>query len=685
MLTVLQRVIRSPELVVPFTLFFVLSVIGHGVRSVDWFTAIPGNLGDPRLNSVFLEHVYGWVMGRTPSLWSPQFFYPFENVFAFSDNHLGSAPTYIILRLLDFSREGAMAGWIVVGCALNFIASYWALRKLSFSGFAAAAAAFVFSSALPVLGEPSHAQLIYRFATPLCFYYFWIAIQEGEPSKLGIAALWFAEQFYCSIYLGVFLSYLLLATFIATLLINPKRFFSLLWLNWQAEHPLKKKLAIAALIVGSGLTITLLWKYKIVSKGYDLSWPLWLIDNHLPRIRTYFGPTDFFLGYGLLSILGIGLLLFGLSSINFRTSKVTRNPLEKVMWITIAILFGLTFKFGDYSFYHVLLKIPGIASMRGVYRLIFVLIWPLAILVAFTLQELFAFIHKDARKTRYCCLALVTLILCLETLLSAKLQERTSYIQWRSRIDRVRNLVPDSVSKNSILFVHNQIHEENALTELDGMILAQEINRPTLNGFSGHEPPGFDQANLCFSYRDRIKAYQRYTNQSDSDIDSFTARLLHINANHLSNKPFSYETAINVPIQESYPNPRMLIPNPLYCGWPPMPSWETWSNGLTAGILLPLPITGKTQTLELEISTRISTSKPNQSINIWIDNQLQKTMTLHQSSHNQIAIEMPTSSQKKGWVFVEITPSESNSNTLVGKNHESGDNAIKIEKLLFLP
>jgi hypothetical protein len=250
-----------------------------------------------------------------------------------------------------------MAGWIVVGCALNFIASYWVLRKLSFSGLAAAAAAFVFSSALPVLGEPSHAQLIYRFATPLCFYYFWIGIQGDEPSKLGIAAIWLAEQFYCSIYLGVFLSYLLLATLIASLVINPKGFFLQLRRNWQSESIAKKRLAIGMLIISLGFTVALLWKYKVIAKEYGLGWPLWLIDNHLPRIRTYLGPTDFFLGYGLLSILGAGLILFGISFVFSRVSKTSHNPLEKVMWLTIAILVLSTFKFGDYSFYYFLLKL----------------------------------------------------------------------------------------------------------------------------------------------------------------------------------------------------------------------------------------------------------------------------------------------------------------------------------------
>lgn len=681
----LLRSLKCYEPIIFFTLFFILSVVGHGVRSVDWFTAIPGNLGDPRLNSVFLEHVYKWTIGETPSLWSPEFFYPFKNVLAFSDNHLGSVPSYIILRLLGISREGAMAGWIVVGCALNFIASYWVLRKLHFEGFSAAAAAFVFSSALPALGEPSHAQLIYRFATPLSFYYFWIAINEGEPSKFGIAALWLTEQFYCSIYLGVFLSYLLLATLIASILVNPPKKNLLIWLNFKNDRPLKMVLTVITIFSGFGLTAALLWKYKIVSQEYGLSWPLWQIDNHIPSFRTYFGPTDFFLGYGVLIMLGTGLMLFGLSFFSPRTTKMSRNSLEKTIWITLVILVSFTFKFGDYSFYHLLLKIPGISSVRGVYRLIFILLWPLAILIGLTLQKMISFTSNEDLKIRYFCLTIFAIVISLETLLSTKIDEHTSFIKWQNRIDRARNFLPDSFPKDSILFIHNQIHEENALTELDGMILAQEINLPTLNGFSGHEPPGYHQANLCFSYRDRIKAYQHYTLQTDSNMDSLITRLLHINANHLGNKPFSYETFINVPIQVSYPNPNILRPNPLYCGWPPAPSWKTWSNGSNVGLLLPLPKTNKIQTLELEMQVQIATNSPNQLIDIWIDNQLQKTVRLSQLINNHAAIAIPISSKKKGWIFIEMTQSKTNENMLIGDNHLDRGISIKIEKILFLP
>jgi hypothetical protein len=283
-----------------FGLFFGASLL-ITLRSLGWFTAIPGDLVDPRLNSVFLEHVYGWVMGRWPSLWSPQFFYPFEHVLAFSDNHFGSVIFYIPLRLLGFNREMSMGLWIAIGCILNFLSAYWVLRRLSFSGLACGAGAFVFASSLPTLGEPDHAQLIYRFATPLAFYYFWLAIGKKadaledasnqatsyQPALLGWALLWTAQQFYCSIYLGLFMVYLLIATAIAQLLLSPKGYLRLLWQTWQMTPAQSKWIAIALSTLSAIAIGALLLKYRMVSKDYGYSWSMDEILSMLPRLTSY--------------------------------------------------------------------------------------------------------------------------------------------------------------------------------------------------------------------------------------------------------------------------------------------------------------------------------------------------------------------------------------------------------------
>ena len=68
-------------------------------RATAGFTFVPGDLGDPRFNSVILEHLFQWVSGDAASLWTPSFFYPTTGTLAFSDNHFGSGPIYVLLRL----------------------------------------------------------------------------------------------------------------------------------------------------------------------------------------------------------------------------------------------------------------------------------------------------------------------------------------------------------------------------------------------------------------------------------------------------------------------------------------------------------------------------------------------------------------------------------------------------------
>ena len=178
--------------------------------AAGWMMMIPGDLGDSRFNSVILEHLYQWVTGATPSLWSPRFFYPFERVLAFSDNHFGSGWAYVVFRLLNLPREEAYLGWFLIGAVLNFWACWWALRQLGFSIVGAATGAFVFAFGLPALHKESHAQLIYRFAVPLAFaaWYRFLTLPSG--TRLAQVILFCGLQFLCSIYLGIFLVYLLL-------------------------------------------------------------------------------------------------------------------------------------------------------------------------------------------------------------------------------------------------------------------------------------------------------------------------------------------------------------------------------------------------------------------------------------------------------------------------------------------
>jgi hypothetical protein len=109
-------------------LFLGLGVFGYLMKAVDGFQATPGDLIDARFNSVILEHLYNWLKlglgDNWTDIWSPAFFYPYQNVLAFSDNHFGTAASYILLRYIGLSREISFSGWYVIGFCLNFACSY---------------------------------------------------------------------------------------------------------------------------------------------------------------------------------------------------------------------------------------------------------------------------------------------------------------------------------------------------------------------------------------------------------------------------------------------------------------------------------------------------------------------------------------------------------------------------------
>jgi hypothetical protein len=177
---------------------------------------MPGDLGDSRFNAYVLEHGYLWLAGRTASFWDAPFFYPFPLTIAFSDNHLGTAVVYDLLRLLGYDRDDAYRGWYLFGFVANFIAASYALRRLGHSYRATALGAFLFAFALPVTAQSLHTQLSYRFGVPLAI----LALVRFERSRrleyLLATGFWTVWQFYCTIYIGYFLCLLLGAFAVAS-------------------------------------------------------------------------------------------------------------------------------------------------------------------------------------------------------------------------------------------------------------------------------------------------------------------------------------------------------------------------------------------------------------------------------------------------------------------------------------
>ena len=539
----------------PFILFASLGFFGYLMPSVDWFRATPGDLADGRFNTVILEHLFGWVSGRSDNLWNPGFFYPNQGVLAFSDNHFGSALPYLLLRWLDFSREAAFSGWYVFGCSLNFVASYIVLRKLHFSIFAASAGAFVFSFSLPVLAQSGHAQLTYRFAIPLAFYELWNFIYKRKINALGLLAFWVCVQFYCSIYLGFFLLFLFLASFIASLPLLKNNFFSTLVHSWLNLKKISQISLVSLIIVSISGLFLLLQKYHQVASIYGFKGSAWEVRQMLPRLESYLvadhsllssfigswfteipyrSEHQMFFGIGVSALFIFGCLApwFNYFSRN-RPYAQSQNAVAKVAIFSFLILFLLTLKFGVgggrlVSAYEYLFAIPGVLSIRAVTRMVIVLGLPVAIVVALGCDSLLNRIRQISYLKQLFIGVFIATLLSLELIFF--INYRTPYEAWAKRKSNLVAHLPPTIPPNSILFINHHGSSPWYLTEVDAMVIAQDLGIPTINGYSGKFPPGHDHQSLnsCIPYMHRLKAYGKVHSLSDEQINSYVKNIIEI-------------------------------------------------------------------------------------------------------------------------------------------------------------
>ena len=483
------------------------------LRATDWFRAVPGDMGDARFNSVILEHLHQWVRGDAASLWTPSFFYPARGTLTFSDNHFGSGLVYVIFRFMGLGREHAFDAWFVVGHVLNFVAMHVVMRRLQFTSFAASVAAFIYAFAMPALAQEGHAQLTYRFALPLAYLAFLQFAQERRVQQLARLAAWGALQFFCSIYLGVFMAYLMAATALAMLLpgLRPARAGS-------AHEPATRRVLATAIIVilaCAAATACLLIKYQAVSRSDGFSRGAADIMVMLPRLQSYFladgAPAYRWLGNAVPEVpfrhehqmfLGFVPILLALCALaTARSANASRRRLMGQSLAALAVLVALTLSVGDRSIYQFAMALPGISSIRAVSRIILVMTVPVAILAAIGVENL-----QRIRGARWLVAGAIVLGLSLETL--AFRPGATPIEHWQNRMTPIAAAVASSpLRADSVVYVTGRAQEPFYLTELDGMIFAQDRKLPTLNGYSGNAPPGYLPPFQCTPPAARILAW----------------------------------------------------------------------------------------------------------------------------------------------------------------------------------
>lgn len=167
--------------------------------------------------------------------------------------------------------------------------------------------------------------------------------------------------------------------------------------------------------------------------------------------------------------------------------------------MALALLVAFTLSIADHSLYQLVLRLPGINAIRSVTRIIVILQWPVAILVAFAVDRAVARVG-GAGSARGAAAGLIALVaVAFEPATHVVLN--TPIAVWRDRIEALRGRLGAPIEPGTVLWVRSVtgIRDGELEYALDAMILAQDLGVKTVNGYSGWLPIGLTDQFRCGS------------------------------------------------------------------------------------------------------------------------------------------------------------------------------------------
>ena len=535
-----------------WALIWGIFALGIGLVVLNQFgpgwSMVPGNLSDGRFNNYILEHFYLWTKSPLQNYWNAPFFYPYTNVIAFSDNLLGAAPLYAAFRWIGLSRETAFQGWYLLSFFFSYAAAVYVLSRSKLHASAIGFGAFFFSFGLPILGEELHPQLFYRFCIPLTCYFFFTFFHQPTLKRLVAAIFLLVWQFYLSIYLGFFLMMLLAVLAILMpftekgysikerLLLWPKKFQQ----SWF-QSSIKEKIVLFVITTLTGLAyFWLMLPYYKATQDYNFHRTWSAIYQKLPTLDNFWSAyhstiwrfiskppgtaiagreSQLFIGIAVLIIIIIGLIA------RFKTKN---NQTAWVYFGAAILITILSTNFNGVSIYWLIWMIPGFNSIRAVARIQLVLMWPLAFFAAYTIDGILRS-GKPKNIWRHIGIAILTIVLISEsTFVQHAFYPKAVGV---ARIANLQKKLPPGLTKDSILVVGvnaREAVEKKRSTQIDVMLVAEELGFYTMNGYSGNYPQGYITISNCQQISTAIQKYAHVNRIQDREAfyKTFVQRLV---------------------------------------------------------------------------------------------------------------------------------------------------------------
>ena len=486
---------------------------------VGWsFEYLPGDLGDTRFNLFVLEHGKQFLSGEVNAYWSAGFMHPEPEVITLSDNLLGTVPIYAFFRFVGLDIFSSLQAWALTLAVLNFSAAFALLKYLLKSPMAASVGAFVFAFSLGLAAQMNHAQMFPRFAIPLTILFILLWFERKNWKYFALSITCFVYQLYCGIYLGfmLFLPY-------AFILIV------LLWKNRLEVKPLlqttKNKLAYGLTIVFNVVLLALLFlpylRRAKTSELFDYSQvagslptplsylsaaPGTLLHGYLENTTVHYNAFwDHWIFPGWLTILAFCIITF-LILTKSKTLSLNFHHYVPIVIVGGLIGFLVFLRFGDYSLYYFMHKLPGFSAMRSLARIINVEL----LFMGLTVGLAFLMLKKSLVRFSTILFLSFLALLVLDNYISPEKVLRTEKNIFETRHQTMMAKM-NHLPEGTIVSHEPENWDNIAHLQLDVMLATQALHLKSVNGYSGAAPHNYYKFWGNPNTENRLFYFERFT------------------------------------------------------------------------------------------------------------------------------------------------------------------------------
>jgi hypothetical protein len=509
-----KYVVIISAFIVGFTIFFRAQIISR-------FDLLFGDRGDTRFVLFIHEHVFRAMLGRSDFL-SPPFFYDFTNALCFSDAFLLNQIIYAPIRGLGADPYLALLLTIMTLSIAGYGFLYGLLRRFGrVPVIIAVFASFIFTFANNLFVNANHLQLFAIYYAPVAAYFGTYAIVEIHTNKIrsliagGAAGLLYGLLFSTGYYTAWFFG-LSLLIFTPIFIFLSRRAVR----AWLVAGP--ARIGTLGLAFVDGFVIGLIpfmFIYgpamkiagshdfdeyllyaptfaDIVNVGANAIWAHVLDKVGLaPDGRISGGGEQSFALTPGLQLLILLSLLVGLRARYLGIGN--RNELTRAFIIAGVVvcvaLFFVTIKYQEQSVFLILFRVvPGAGVIRAGYRAMIVANFFAIISVALATDRIWLMLSRHSAtdlRVKFMRAAMVVLIV-LGLVEQVNLTQNSSVSRAFERI-HFANVSSASTDCESF-YIANEPGQPTTVVQVDAMLVAQRVGIPTINGYSGNRPIGWN-------------------------------------------------------------------------------------------------------------------------------------------------------------------------------------------------